>query len=63
MIYKNQKDLKFGSPDFMFPLICLAVSKGYMWAYASFQFAIVILFAHIFYTVVKKLSLFSSKLA
>lgn len=27
------------------------VSKGYIWAYASFQFAIVILFAHIFYTV------------
>lgn len=27
------------------------VSKSYMWAYASFQFAIVILFAHIFYTV------------
>ncbi|CDP05696.1 unnamed protein product [Coffea canephora] len=29
----------------------LAVSKSYMWAYASFQFAIVILFAHIFCTV------------
>ncbi|XP_026428319.1 probable E3 ubiquitin-protein ligase MARCH10 isoform X2 [Papaver somniferum] len=28
------------------------VSKSYIWAYASFQFAIVILFAHIFYTVV-----------
>ncbi|CDP16084.1 unnamed protein product [Coffea canephora] len=27
------------------------VGKSYMWAYASFQFAIVILFAHIFYTV------------
>ncbi|XP_017237513.1 uncharacterized protein LOC108210647 [Daucus carota subsp. sativus] len=27
------------------------VSKSYIWAYASFQFAIVILFAHIFYTV------------
>ncbi|XP_074273470.1 uncharacterized protein LOC141597038 isoform X2 [Silene latifolia] len=26
------------------------VSKGYIWAYASFQFSIVILFAHIFYT-------------
>ncbi|CAH9060816.1 unnamed protein product [Cuscuta europaea] len=25
------------------------VSKGYIWAYSSFQFAIVILFAHIFY--------------
>nr|CAB3471164.1 unnamed protein product [Digitaria exilis] len=32
-------------------LACLrtSVSKGYLWAYASFQFAIVILFAHIFY--------------
>ncbi|XP_015880875.2 uncharacterized protein LOC107416842 isoform X1 [Ziziphus jujuba] len=27
------------------------VSRNYIWAYASFQFAIVILFAHIFYTV------------
>ncbi|KAI9153932.1 hypothetical protein LWI28_018672 [Acer negundo] len=27
------------------------VSKSYIWAYASFQFAIVILFAHIFYSV------------
>ncbi|XAR52835.1 Ubiquitin--protein ligase [Bertholletia excelsa] len=27
------------------------VSKSYIWAYASFQFAIVILFAHIFYNV------------
>lgn len=27
------------------------VSKGYIWAYACFQFAIVILFAHIFYTI------------
>ncbi|KAF8007603.1 hypothetical protein BT93_K1568 [Corymbia citriodora subsp. variegata] len=27
------------------------VSRGYIWAYASFQFAIVILFAHIFYNV------------
>ncbi|KAF9620694.1 hypothetical protein IFM89_013994, partial [Coptis chinensis] len=27
------------------------VSRGYIWAYASFQFAIVILFAHIFYAV------------
>ncbi|KAJ8642123.1 hypothetical protein MRB53_018817 [Persea americana] len=27
------------------------VSKSYIWAYASFQFAIVIMFAHIFYTV------------
>ncbi|KAM6548584.1 hypothetical protein CsatB_020260 [Cannabis sativa] len=27
------------------------VSRSYIWAYASFQFAIVILFAHIFYTI------------
>ncbi|KAJ6426100.1 hypothetical protein OIU84_026643 [Salix udensis] len=27
------------------------VSRSYIWAYASFQFAVVILFAHIFYTV------------
>ncbi|XP_068655960.1 uncharacterized protein [Aristolochia californica] len=27
------------------------VSRSYIWAYASFQFAIVIMFAHIFYTV------------
>ncbi|XP_073141985.1 uncharacterized protein [Henckelia pumila] len=35
------------------------VSKGYIWAYASFQFAIVILFAHIFYTVLKVNSILS----
>ncbi|KAL4200579.1 hypothetical protein AMTRI_Chr02g254270 [Amborella trichopoda] len=29
------------------------VSKSYIWAYASFQFALVILFAHIFYTILK----------
>ncbi|XP_010323931.2 uncharacterized protein [Solanum lycopersicum] len=29
------------------------VGKSYIWAYASFQFAIVILFAHIFYAVVR----------
>ncbi|KAG1331843.1 E3 ubiquitin-protein ligase MARCH7 [Cocos nucifera] len=29
------------------------VSKSYVWAYASFQFAIVILFAHIFYNVLR----------
>ncbi|WOL17794.1 hypothetical protein Cni_G26587 [Canna indica] len=29
------------------------VSRSYIWAYASFQFAIVILFAHIFYNVLK----------
>uniref|UniRef100_A0A5B7AR61 Uncharacterized protein n=1 Tax=Davidia involucrata TaxID=16924 RepID=A0A5B7AR61_DAVIN len=33
--------------------LMVAVSKSYIWAYASFQFAIVILFAHIFYTVLK----------
>ncbi|XP_068654284.1 uncharacterized protein [Aristolochia californica] len=27
------------------------VSRSYIWAYASFQFAIVIMFAHIFYTI------------
>ncbi|XP_077243899.1 uncharacterized protein LOC143884292 isoform X2 [Tasmannia lanceolata] len=27
------------------------VSRGYIWAYASFQFAIVIMFAHIFYSI------------
>uniref|UniRef100_A0A803LRQ8 RING-CH-type domain-containing protein n=1 Tax=Chenopodium quinoa TaxID=63459 RepID=A0A803LRQ8_CHEQI len=30
------------------------VNKGYIWAYASFQFAIVLLFAHIFYNVVRE---------
>lgn len=30
----------------------VAVSRSYIWAYASFQFAIVILFAHVLYTVV-----------
>ncbi|KAH7654374.1 Zinc finger RING/FYVE/PHD-type protein [Dioscorea alata] len=29
------------------------VSRSYIWAYASFQFAIVILFAHIFYNVLR----------
>ncbi|MBA0683249.1 hypothetical protein Goari_024921 [Gossypium aridum] len=29
----------------------MTVSRSYIWAYASFQFAMVILFAHIFYTV------------
>ncbi|CAN6455661.1 unnamed protein product [Victoria cruziana] len=29
------------------------VSKNYIWAYASFQFAAVILFAHIFYSILK----------
>ncbi|XP_066369820.1 uncharacterized protein [Miscanthus floridulus] len=29
------------------------VSKSYLWAYASFQFVIVILFAHIFYNVLR----------
>ncbi|KAH6781176.1 hypothetical protein C2S52_012413 [Perilla frutescens var. hirtella] len=35
------------------------VSKSYIWAYASFQFAIVILFAHIFYTVLNVNSILS----
>ncbi|CAI9089894.1 OLC1v1024545C1 [Oldenlandia corymbosa var. corymbosa] len=35
------------------------VSKSYMWAYASFQFAMVILFAHIFYTVLNVNALLS----
>ncbi|PIA25133.1 hypothetical protein AQUCO_12500031v1 [Aquilegia coerulea] len=34
------------------------VSKGYIWAYASFQFAIVILFAHVFYAVVSRTNTF-----
>ncbi|KAJ3679355.1 hypothetical protein LUZ60_017366 [Juncus effusus] len=29
------------------------VSRSYIWAYATFQFAIVILFAHVFYSVLK----------
>ncbi|CAO2812856.1 unnamed protein product [Amaranthus hypochondriacus] len=35
------------------------VNKGYIWAYASFQFAIVILFAHIFYTLLNVAALLS----
>ncbi|XP_059283017.1 uncharacterized protein LOC132036652 [Lycium ferocissimum] len=35
------------------------VSKSYIWAYASFQFAIVILFAHIFYAVLNVNALLS----
>lgn len=35
------------------------VSKGYIWAYASFQFAVVILFAHLFYNVLKVSSVLS----
>ncbi|KAK4342440.1 hypothetical protein RND71_038256 [Anisodus tanguticus] len=35
------------------------VSKSYLWAYASFQFAIVILFAHIFYAVLNVSALLS----
>ncbi|KAL3363595.1 hypothetical protein AABB24_012719 [Solanum stoloniferum] len=35
------------------------VSKSYIWAYASFQFAIVILFAHIFYAVLNVSALLS----
>ncbi|KAH0655937.1 hypothetical protein KY290_032753 [Solanum tuberosum] len=39
------------------------VSKSYIWAYASFQFAIVILFAHIFYAVIagKAIGVFTCK--
>jgi len=37
-------------------LFAPTVSKSYLWAYASFQFAIVILFAHIFYNVVRNSS-------
>ncbi|KAK2982559.1 hypothetical protein RJ640_028726 [Escallonia rubra] len=37
----------------------VAVSKSYIWAYASFQFAIVILFAHIFYAVLNVSSILS----
>ncbi|XP_051198548.1 uncharacterized protein [Lolium perenne] len=33
------------------PFSCVLVTKSYLWAYASFQFAIVILFSHIFYNV------------
>ncbi|CAL9043398.1 unnamed protein product, partial [Musa banksii] len=36
--------------------VLVTVSKSYIWAYASFQFAIVILFAHIFYNVVRLFS-------
>lgn len=32
----------------------VTVSRGYIWAYASFQLAIVILFAYIFYNIVSK---------
>uniref|UniRef100_A0A1D1Y906 E3 ubiquitin-protein ligase MARCH7 n=1 Tax=Anthurium amnicola TaxID=1678845 RepID=A0A1D1Y906_9ARAE len=35
------------------------VTKSYIWAYASFQFAIVILFAHIFYNILKLASVLS----
>lgn len=31
----------------------VAVSKAYIWAYACFQFAIVILFAHVYYAIVR----------
>lgn len=36
----------------------VTVSRSYIWAYASFQFAIVILFAHIFYTIVSRTGFF-----
>ncbi|CAL2249050.1 unnamed protein product [Prunus armeniaca] len=38
------------------------VSRSYIWAYASFQFAIVILFAHIFYTLVSRTGFFHESL-
>lgn len=31
----------------------VAVSRSYIWAYACFQFAFVILFAHVFYSIVR----------
>jgi len=56
-------DLQSGALEISLPFSCVLgllssiiastmVSKSYIWAYASFQFAIVILFAHIFYNVV-----------
>ncbi|XP_019162313.1 PREDICTED: uncharacterized protein LOC109158877 isoform X2 [Ipomoea nil] len=39
------------------------VSKSYIWAYASFQFAIVILFAHIFYAVLNVSAILSVMLS
>ncbi|KAG6470187.1 hypothetical protein ZIOFF_071244 [Zingiber officinale] len=33
--------------------VLYTVSQSYIWAYASFQFALVILFAHVFYSVVR----------
>lgn len=39
--------------NYIYILWPFAVGKSYIWAYASFQFAIVILFAHIFYAVVR----------
>jgi hypothetical protein len=35
------------------------VSRSYIWAYACFQFAFVILFAHIFYSILNVNALFS----
>ncbi|XP_020689937.1 uncharacterized protein LOC110104962 [Dendrobium catenatum] len=40
-------------------IACTMVSRAFVWTFASFQFAIVVLFAHIFYTVLKIVSLFS----
>ncbi|XP_042418122.1 uncharacterized protein LOC122006618 [Zingiber officinale] len=37
----------------------MMVSQSYIWAYASFQFALVILFAHVFYSVLGVSSVFS----
>ncbi|CAJ2668429.1 zinc finger protein [Trifolium pratense] len=39
------------------------VSRSYIWAYACFQFAFVILFAHIFYSILNVSALFSVLLA
>ncbi|KAF5196704.1 RING/U-box superfamily protein, partial [Thalictrum thalictroides] len=57
-------DLRSGALAISLPFSCVLgllssmiaatmVSKGYIWAYASFQFAIVILFAHVFYAVLR----------
>ncbi|XP_020587364.1 uncharacterized protein LOC110029421 [Phalaenopsis equestris] len=40
-------------------IACTMVTRTFIWTYASFQFAIVVLFGHIFYTVLKIVSVFS----
>ncbi|KAL0917316.1 hypothetical protein M5K25_012371 [Dendrobium thyrsiflorum] len=40
-------------------IACTMVSRAFVWTFASFQFAIVVLFAHIFYTLLKIASVFS----